>query len=146
MRDELARHQIDAAHIDAENAVKFFRLNQFGILRLVTDTGIVDENINLTEFRQSGFHRCINIGFLGNIGSHSQRRIADFACDALSACLVAVNDDDLRAATSEALRHAFAKPRTCSSDERDLTFKRHCNSPECYFQRIFGRETGSHFP
>ncbi len=112
----------------------------------MADTGIVNQNIHLAEFRQSGFHCGIDIGFPGNIGSNGECRVTDFACDALSACLVAVDDDDLRAAISEALCHAFAKPRTCSRDERDLTFKRHYVSPECYFHRIFRRETGSHFP
>src|SRR5690606_29076659 len=79
MRDELAGHQVDAAYIDAENAVEFLRLDQFGILRLVADAGIVDQNIDLAELRQGSFHRRMDIGFPGDIGSNGQGRLAYFA-------------------------------------------------------------------
>lgn len=51
MRNKIEGNKIEEEKIEKKNKVEILRIKKIGILRIVEDKGIVEENIEIEEFR-----------------------------------------------------------------------------------------------
>ena len=126
-RDRL-RDEQQASHIDVELTVEI-RFSEFCNWPHIKDAGVVDEDVDATEFFENRSHHRLDRGAFAHVEPDRHRLAAEIGGDRLGLSRLNVGDDHMRALGGIGAYDRLADAARAAGDDGDLVFELHRSLP-----------------